>query len=581
MALFGVLTLISQAVFGAEPTSRQLLPPNSTAILEIRQPQIAFQHALVKRILPILQQSRAFQDALGNPDLDVFRDSIQHFESQLGLTLPQIIEQCAGEGLLVSATADEKTQLTAVQFSAILTGRDPDKVARLPEVTLSLLRKIMAGKEQNLPDPLAKSHQGHAYFQFGEVFYAVAGPRWLLSNREAGLQGMFDRLDGKAANSDTSLASQLVKTSSDTPGIRLIADIAAIKKIAAYNPVTQWPPKEVAPIILAGGWLDLIQRSQTVIADIDLGHDTIVAGVKFPAKADRPTPGTAGYFAVEPNAAAAPLFQPPQLIYSMSWYRDYWKMWENRNQVPLPDQIKQLEMQIAATETGNLGYSGFDIIRLLGPHHRFVVTRPGPNPYRVEMTERLPEFALVLDLKDEKEFKDKVLLPIQRILGIVAVTNKMVAQTTKHQSAEISALRFTEDPASVQASDRVRYNFEPSYSVTRGHLVIGSTSHIVRALIDDMDRISRTPASTAATPAPGLTEQQILSLGELSQVLTDVHGLAVRNAVLNDGLTISEAESELNIVQQIVAAIGRLHVHAGFGPDGFEYRLNLEAKATP
>ncbi|MDB5385237.1 MAG: hypothetical protein JWM11_883, partial [Planctomycetaceae bacterium] len=48
-----------------------------------------------------------------------------------------------------------------------------------------------------------------------------------------------------------------------------------------------------------------------------------------------------------------------------------------------------------------------------------------------------------------------------------------------------------------------------------------------------------------------------------------------------DGLTIAEAEAELNVLQQIVAALGQLQVHAGFGQSGFEYRVNFETKATP
>jgi hypothetical protein len=591
--------------FAAEPSSRQLLPPGSAVILEVRQPQVAFQHALVKRLVPILAQSRAVRDALGNPDFDIFRDSIQHFETQLGISVPQIIESCAGEGLLLSASSDQPQQ-----FAAILTGRDPEKMARLPEVTLSLARKIAAGRGQNLPDPVSKSHQGHAYFQFGEAFYSVAGNRWMLSNQEAVLQGMLDRLDGKNPNTETELSSQLAKTSSDTPGVRLIADLPALKRFPKFNEVAKWPPKDIGAVILAAGWLDLAQRSRTAIVDIDLGHDALVASVKFPTPStdassnstEKLTPGTVGFFASDPGAAAAPLLEPPHLIYSLSWYRDYWKMWENRANVPLPDQVANLETQIASVEKGNLGYSGFDMIRLLGPHHRVVVTRPGPNPYKVEMLDRLPTFGLVLELKDEKEFKDRVLLPVQRILGIVAVTNKMVGQTLQHGSAEISALRFTEDPVAVKSSDRVRYNFEPSYSVTRGHLIIGSTSHLVRTLVDELDRIKASNAPvqiqvTAATSeqgvattsqgtasqrprAPGSTEFQKLQFDELANVLTDLHGLAVRNSVLNDGLTISEAEAELSIVQQIVTTLGEVQVAAGFDQTGFEYRIHFALKAT-
>jgi hypothetical protein len=576
VATFCLFALFANAGAAAELSSKQLLPADSAVILEIRQPQIVFQHGLVKRLLPILEQSRAFRDVSGNPDLDIFRDSIQHFESQLGIPLPQIIDVCAGEGLLISATASQPPQ-----FAAILTGRDPAQVARLPEVTLSLARKIVAGKGQALPDPVAKSHQGQAYFQFGELFYAVVGPRWLVANRESTLQGMLDRLTGAQAAGEAPLSKHLSGSADAAPGVRLVADLPSLKQIPPFSQITKWPPPEVAPVILAAGWLDLVQRSPIVLLDVDLGHDAIAARIRFPASPDNPTPGTAGFFAAEPGATASPLLEPAHYIYSLSWYRDYWKMWENREKVPLPDKIKQLEMQIAAVEKGNLGYSGFDMIRLLGPHHRIVVTRPGPNPYKVEMLDRLPAFGVVLELKDEKEFKDRVLLPIQRILGIVAVTNKMVGQTIKHQDAEISALRFTEDPAAVKNSDRVRYNFEPSYSVTRGHLIVGSTSHLVRSLIDELDRLQR-DAKPAESPAgPGLTERQNVRFEELANVLTDIHGLAVRNAVLNDGLTISEAESELKIVQQIVATLGQLQVHAGFGSDGFEYRVNFEPKAAP
>lgn len=610
MAILCLLLGIGTAGSAADPTSRQLMPGGTAVILEIRQPQIAFQHALVKRLVPILARSRAVGDTLGNPDFDIFRDSIQHFETQLGIPVAEIIESCAGEGLLISASSDDPPQ-----FAAILTGKDLDKMARLPEVTLSLARKITAGRGQNLPDPFSKSHQGHAYFQFGEAFYAVAGSRWMLSNREAVLQGMLDRLDGKISNAETELSSQLAKTSCDAPGVRLIADLPALKRFSNFNDTAKWPPKDIGGVILAAGWLDLVQRSPTAIVDIDLGNDQVVAAVKFPTTStdlasnatEKLTPGTAGFFASDPGAMAAPLLEPPQLIYSLSWYRDYWKMWENRAQVPLPDQVANLERQIALVEKGNLGYSGFDMIRLLGPHHRVVVTRPGPNPYKVEMTDRLPAVGLVLELKDEKEFKDKVLLPIQRILGIVAVTNRMVGQTLQHASAEISALRFTEDPAAVKNSDRARYNFEPSYTVTRGHLIIGSTSHVVRNLVDELDRIrvvngpipnasiqgqvaattdaqaiAATTAGTASPPptAPGSTELQRLQFDELANVLTDLHGLAVRNSVLNDGLTISEAEAELSVVQQIVTTLGQLHVVSGFNQNGFEYRIHFALKAT-
>ena len=582
LAWAGMLNGGVSQIHAAEPDSRQLLPPGANLILEIRQPQIVFQHAFVRKLRPIIEQSRGYQDIIGNPDFDIIWDSVQHFEGQMGISLPQIIESCAGESLLISATVDQPQQ-----FAAIVTGRDSVKVSQLPDSVLSLARKIVSGRGQNLPNPIAKKHRDQEYFQFGELCYALAGPQWLLSNRESTLQEMLDRRVAPSTDSIAGIAAELANTKADTPGVRLIADLASLKRLPNFAPVAKWPPPEIGPVILAAGWLDLVQRSSFAVVDLDLGHDKVAASVRFPARAEQLTPGTVGYFASEPRTAAAPLLHPPHVIYSASWFRDYSKMWENRDLVPLPDQVKMLETQIASVEKGNLGYSGFDMIRLLGAHHRVVVTRPGPSPYRVDVPDRLPAVGLVLEVRDAKEFTDKVLAPIQRILGIVAVTNKMVIQTIKHQSAEISALRFTEDPAAVQGSDRVRYNFEPSYTVSRGNLIVGSSSFIVRALIDDLDRIANQPAAASETLAtgltgteaagPGVTEQQSLELGELSQVLTDIHGLAVRNSVLNDGLTIQEAETELGLLQRVISSLGQMQVRGGFDVNGFEYRITFAA----
>ncbi len=568
LAVYG--TAIS-ATFAADLATPNLLPGNSAVVAELRQPQAVLQHGLVLRGLAILKQSRAFQDALGNPDFDLIRDGIQHFESQLGIPLDKILDNCIGEGIWISVGEG-----TPPEICVIVHGRDAERVARLPAVTLSLIGRIVAGRGITLPDPTPRTHHQHTYYQLGEAFYTVAGPRWLLANREASLQGMLDRLDGRVPATTAGLPTLLNEPIADGTALRVGLDLPRIQQLPGFPAAFKWPPKEPGPVILAAGWLDLIHRSPQVTAELSLAGDSVRAHLRFPKLAGDITPGTVGYFASEPAVAAAPLLEPAQLIYSASWYRDYWKMWERRNDVPLPNEIGKLEKQLASTQDGNLGYSAIDFLRLMGPHLRFVVTRPGPSAYRVAVTDRLPNFAAVVDLRDENAFRDKVLPPIQRILGVVAITQKMISQNTQYKSAEVTVLKFTEDAAAVMNSDRVRYNFEPTYAITRGHLIVGSTAALVRNLIDELDRLQSVPANSSST-APGPTERQIVKFDELAALVDDVHGLAVRNAVLNNGLTIAEAEQELALLKQLVAALGALRVEAGFDEQGFGYRIELPA----
>lgn len=567
----GLFLLLACVAHSAEPApaSPGLLSPNAALVLELRQPQALFQHAFLNRITSVLNDSRAFRAALGSPDLDLARDAITHFETEFGLSLPQIIEACTGDGIVASITAESPPEI-----GIVVTGRDAERVKRLPDVVLSLVRKIVAGRGVNLPDPVSRTYQQHTYYQLGDGCYAVVGTRWLVASRPSVLEGMLDRLDGRQPTTNSGISTLLTGPTATGTAVRIAADLKKLQLVPGMAPLFKWPPPDVGQLIVAGGWFDLVQRSDHLITEIDLSGDAIQAHVRFTAAPTAITPGVVGFFASEPATAAAPLLEPGQLIYSASWYRDYWKMWEQRESVPLKEQVQNLEKQLASAETGNLGYSAFDILRLLGPHLRFVVTRPTTNPYRVEVADRLPAFAIVFDIRNEAEFREKVLPPIQRILGIVALTNKMIAQNSKYKTAEVSTMKFAEDAASIQSSDRVRYNFEPAYALTRGHLTIGSTGGIVRNLIDELDRLESV-ASTQSPTGPGPTERQIVRFAELAGVVTDVFGLSVRNAVLNDGLTIAEAGQELAILQKLVSALGQLQVQAGFDQRGFEYRIQL------
>lgn len=562
-----LLTLSAASAAESVATGRQLLPPNSTVVVEVRQPQTVFQHPFVQRLIPILEQSRGYRAALGSPNLDLVRDSITHFETEFGIPLPQIIDSCAGDGIWASAAAENPPE-----FCIVVSGREPERLARMPDVTLKLIRRIVAGRSITLPEFEQRTYHQHQYHKLGDACYAVVGKYWLLANRDAGLHGMLDRLDGRQPPTATGLPPALPNATTAGAVVRVGADITKLKTQPNFDPLLKWPPKDLGQIILLGGWFDLAQRSQHVTAEVDFSGDALQGTVRFPATPANPTPGTVGFFASEPATSSAPLLEPAQCIYSASWYRDYWKMWEQRAAVPLQEEVQRLEMQLKSVETGNLGYSAFDILRLLGPHMRFVVTRPGLSPYRVPVSDRLPAFAIVFDIRDESEFRQKVLPPIQRILGIVAITQKMIAQNTQYKSAEVSAMKFPEDAASIANSNRVRYNFEPTYSLTRGHLVIGSTANIVRELIDELDRLQKQPVQQSLSE-PGVTERQVVRFAELAGIVSDMHGLSVRNAVLNDGFTIEEATQELGVLQQLVSALGQLKVQAGFDPRGFEYRI--------
>src|SRR5262249_9226831 len=151
---------------------------------------------------------------------------------------------------------------------------------------------------------------------------------------------------------------------------------------------------------------------------------------------------------------------------------------------------------------------------------------------------------------------------------------------SEYRGAKINTIRFTEKPEETDPNKLLLYNFDPSYTLARGHLVVGSTSEIVRNLLDELDRQAAAPESSAPRPERA-TDRQQLSLGEVSEFLNGFRTRFVRGAGLNQGLTPEEAEKEVDVLQRLLKRVGSLTVNNIIADDHFDFRLRLGPSEEP
>ena len=215
---------------------------------------------------------------------------------------------------------------------------------------------------------------------------------------------------------------------------------------------------------------------------------------------------------------------------------------------------------------------------LLGRQFRVVVARQEQTAYRVDVSDKLPASALAVTLRDEQKFAEQY-VPLTRAIGLIATFEQGVTtRESEHRGAKLVGWWVRDDPEAVAAGNRARYNFAPTYSITRGHFIIGSTRRIVEQVIDALDQQA---ADGSEGLAPYVTERQELSLTAVAASLRGIRDSFIRALAIDQGLTVEEAEQEFDVLAKIVAALGRITAESKFTDDAFEYRLRIEPATNP
>ena len=193
--------------------------------------------------------------------------------------------------------------------------------------------------------------------------------------------------------------------------------------------------------------------------------------------------------------------------------------------------------------------------------------------YSVKLDGRLPAAALTVDLRDEEYFNAKAVPVLRAAYGLATASQQPRVRTKefKHNDAELLSLVFDDSEAEAAKGNRVRFNASPTFTVTRGHFVIGSTREIVEQVVDELARQADQPAAAQTAT----TSRQRTSLPAAAEVAQGFQAPLVRNIVFGQGLSVEEAGHELGVLLKLVSGLGQISVRSGFDDAGYNYRVQL------
>ncbi len=555
----------SLTAFAAEPLERRLLPDDAVVTIEAQNISQWARHPLLTQLWETLSQTAAAKAGLETPEYERLRLAQSYLESLTGEDWLTSLQQLTAGGVWMAFTPKP-----AERQVIILTAANNKLWKRLYNQLLK------DEKENGKEPPEILTHRGIKTYHIQDLYVCVLGPRLVATSQEKDLKRIIDEL---LKQSDP---PSPVQSTSKNPSITIELNLKMVRLAPEMKKALTRPASDAGMIAILGGWVDLLGAADRLELKLDQPKNSSDIQLHLLADNAKPNKVQSGFFASSENDRLAPLLNPPGTIYTASWFRDYGALWKQRRNLLTESSREKLEKgdQEIKQQFSVFGvtFTPSDFFQQLGTKFRVVAVRSGKSAYRVELKNQLPAAAVCISLRDEKEFLTHA-DPLFRAIGLVAAFGeaKMMTRSSQHANAKLKGLWFRDDETAVKQGDRLRYNFNPTWTVTRNHLVVGSTTEVVTQVIDELDR-QLEDSQITGQGSMNMTDRQRLSFTELAGGLEDFRKAIVQNTVLERGFTFSQAVTELTQALKAVNTLGQLTTESGFTPHGFEYRVRIQPR---
>lgn len=575
-----------------ELAARDVASPNMAMLVEVERPVQLIDNPLGRDAWALIRQTSGLQRALASPAVERFRHVAKFIEKSLSVDWHTGLARLTAGGILVVLQPTSSPAEPAV--TVVVTAADEETLKRfIDAVQVEIHRNANAGSAtggnntavenaldktspRKAPDIETTRYRSFAIHRVGNGYFSRVGRQLVASNGQDRLEAALDRLaDPVTAPSFELPASlRLVDAKGNAPAILATANL----KLAREDPKTRsgllLPANDPNPPFLLGGYVDLVRRTDFVAAGLFVDGPAPEVMFRFPVGSEGAFAGLRGFFATGASESAPPLLSPPGTLFSAGWYRDYQKLWDARSELVNSELVRVLDAANERARTEGLGVSIADFAQWIGPHFRVVAARQRDSVYKRKLDERLPSCALVVDLRNEKAVRERLLAPADGLL--LAALGKMIGAHEKidYRNATLTTFRFAEASDDTEPGKVIRYNFNPAYAIARGQLILGSTAEIVRDVIDDLERQSQLESS----PEPGserTTDRQYFSLAELSEFLKGYQARLERGAVQHHGLSSADAAREIDVIHKLLNRLGTLTTSSLAATDHFDIRIRL------
>lgn len=583
LGLVGLFVLVwSQSVRGMDPEVQRMIPADTALLIEFNQALRGLDTALSRDLWQLLKTSPAFSKALASPDVDRLKQGAVFLGNSLGADWRTAVGRLTAGGVVIAV--HKSPERAEPDVTIVVSAEDPATLNQFVDaIRTEIERRARDGEEEAKAgkprrDKAARiaprSYRGYACYQVGNGQFALAGRRLIAANRQAGIEQALDRLE---SNGQLPLFNPPDSLRLDDEGmeplIRITLNLGLVRQDPRTAESLQIPGNDPAAMMLLGGLFDLAQRADYASAGLFADDNGAEIRMRIPAGARGGHPALEGFFAAGAEQAAPPL-RPERTIATASWYRNFAKLWESRPKLLKPALVNELDAANLQqrTQTGGTGLG--DLLQMLGPHVRVVVARQQEVVYLTPVAERLPAIALAVDLQDERKFREQVVSPLERLVSGIVLSISGEFRVLEHRGTPLANVRFAESNPPVEPAQRGIYNFNPAWTVVEGHFIVGSSAEIVRDVIDEVKRTAE-EARPSAGDVVRVTSGMDFSFEELILALKPFQSGLIQSMMAKHGLTPTQAEQELRVLEGLLKRLGGVSLRHLLGPDQYDVRLRI------
>lgn len=540
----GLLALCGTGARAAELAPDRLIDPKALVVMTSEKPMSVWAHPLIVSLREILLQSREIQGRLEAPEADRLMQAKRLIEDASGEPWHEALDRLTHDGVALSVARKP--------------GSPPDVTLAFKTNDEAFLEKTLKGLQSRLLERLpadrrpaslpTENYRTFVCTRLGEAAYGVSGKLVVTANR-------FDILKAAIDRSESPPAQDSLKPSKSLLHLRI--DMEALRANQAYAKGIATPSDDIGRVALLEGWLATLRQARQVTFDVAAINERFEAMLTFHG-----TDGGKGNGPETHKSSTRVLeeLQLPQTIATLSWEHDFGSLWNARKTLLTPEALKRLEEgdEQAGKQLEVVGarFRPSDLAALMGSHFRLVVARQSETVYPIELTEKLPAAVIMVNVKEG--FREK-LNPVLKFAGLIgaADNNRMDTHVEKHKGIELTSLRTRGDDAQYK-TNRIRYQFSPTWGFAHGHFLVGSTTEVVRQAIDALEAESKdSPREATAEVGRGL---QVVSGAGAADAVNDF-GRAFRDGtVLSNGLTTDDAQHEQDVTTKALRSLGELRV---------------------
>lgn len=543
----------------AQPSLR-LIPAEVELVATLPQPAKVLHLVETHPIARELYKNELFQALYDNTKYRRFEQLVNHFEKKLGGTRNEIVEKLTAGGAYLGARLHKDQAIVVVVQAA-----DEELLRKFLTEAVSVVdqelerndspvrfRKASHGK-------LPTTHLGKA------VHFAQVGTFFILATDEKLFHQALDLSSEDASIPANSILTRLPKK--DRPKNTLAwawLDFLGVQRNKEFADGLKATTTEGFLNLVAGGFLDVLKRTP----DLDFELSQEGKDFRFRFGMSKGTDGmseVARSFVTTVDKRLPPPLQPPRVITSTTWTFDMGQLWKNR----LAWLGAQADKDLAKFEKDVKPFLGGasvgELLDSVGWNQRIVFAERATSPYKTKPGQPSTPFGIVFELRD-----DRAAPTIEKAIraGGLAATFYfgMKMKNEEHNGHKLVAYYFNEGRKVDIDPEDIRYNFSPSFAKVGKFFILGATSEITRDLIDCVAKEDeRLPAGTS-------WRTDLFASG-LAVNLKGVREQLLAAAILDQGLTPTEANKQLDDLIELVRGLGSVEWHIHYGADA--YRMDF------